>query len=237
MNIGRRVYGLGAIAMGAVTLVFRAPGFAVQDAFADAGATVLILGGMALNLRRTAAVGAGALTALFALWAVVLGGPPLIAKPLVMVSWQNIAEMAAMSAGGVVAYARAPGAEADRAASIARAGRLAFGLCLPIFGASHFAYAQLTASLVPAWLPPGQLFWTYATGAAQIAAGLALLSGIQARLAAILLTAMYAIFALFVHTPLILAAPHDHGDWAELCETLVLAGAAWTVADSARRGR
>ena len=189
-----------------------------------------------MNLPRTARAGAAVLAALFAVWAVALAGPPLIAHPLVMVSWQNLAELAALAAGGVAAHALSPGGEAARSASIARAGRLAFGLCLPVFGASHFVYAQLTAGLVPAWLPPGRLFWTYATGLAQIAAGLALLSGVQARLAAALLTVMYALFALLVHAPLILAAPAVPDNWLEFSETLALAGAAWTMADSASRG-
>jgi uncharacterized membrane protein YphA (DoxX/SURF4 family) len=235
MNIGRRVYGLGAISMGLVRVAFHPPQAPLGDAIAWGGGGILILGGALLNLPRTAAAGAAVLAACFALSAVVLGGPPLIAQPLVQLSWQNFAELAALAAGGVVAYARAPAAEPDRAATIARAGRQAFGLCLPVFGASHFVYARLTASLVPAWLPPGGLFWTYATGLAQIAAGLALLSGIQARLAAALLTLMYALFALLVHTPLILAAPHTGDNWAELCETLALAGVAWATADSAGR--
>src|SRR5437763_529874 len=78
---------------------------------------------------------------------------------------------------------------------------LAFGACLLVFGTSHFLYAQFTASLVAAWLPPSRLFWAYATGAAQIAAGLAMLTGVKARLAAILLTIMYAAFGLLVHIP------------------------------------
>ena len=44
--------------------------------------------------------------------------------------------------------------------------------------------------MLPQWLPPTQEFWAYATGVAHIAAGLAILTGVQARPAAILLTAM-----------------------------------------------
>ena len=246
MSNGRRAYGLGAIAMGAAFAVFHAlamarrgaapaPSVSVHDALAFLGAAILIAGGVLLNLRRTSSVGAAALAAYFGLSVLTQGIPPLISGPMVMVNWQNLAEFAAMTAGGVAAYALAPDVSAARSARLARGAVLAFGLCLLVFGASHFVYAQLTASLVPAWLPPDQMVWTYLTGVAQIAACAALLSGIQARLAALMLAAMYVAFALLVHTPLILGAPALRGNWDELCETLVLAGAAWAMADAAER--
>jgi len=58
---------------------------------------------------------------------------------------------------------------------------------------------NLTSPLVPKWLPPTQEFWAYATGFGHIAAGVAILTGVQARLAAILLTAMFASFTPLVH--------------------------------------
>ncbi len=115
---------------------------------------------------------------------------------------------------------------------MARIAWLAFGLCVLVFGISHLAYAKFTASLVPAWLPPSQLFWAYVTGLAQVAAGLALLSGVQARLAAILLTVMYATFGVLVHIPLVIADPSSHNNWAENAINLILTGAAWCLADS-----
>jgi uncharacterized membrane protein YphA (DoxX/SURF4 family) len=80
--------------------------------------------------------------------------------------------------------------------------------------------------------------WTWLTGAAQIAAGLAMLSGIQARLAAMLLTAMYVVFTLLVHIPSIITAPTSHDNWTENAINLVLIGTAWAMADglAAKRG-
>jgi len=138
-----------------------------------------------------------------------------------------------MALGGVLAYVRSPGAR--EAASLARAARLVFGLCLLVFGVSHFVYVKLTASMVPAWLPPSQTVWAYLTGAAQIAAGVAMLSGVQARLAAILLTAMYALFSLLVHIPTLVAAPKSLDSWTENGINLVLTGAAWALADTLTR--
>jgi len=105
-------------------------------------------------------------------------------------------------------------------------------VCALLFGGAHFAYMNLTAPLVPKWLPPSQEFWGYATGVAHIAAGLAILSGVKARLAAILLTVMFASFTPLVHLPMLLADPANIGVWTENAANLAFTGVAWVVADS-----
>jgi uncharacterized membrane protein YphA (DoxX/SURF4 family) len=120
-----------------------------------------------------------------------------------------------------------PGA---RRAQLVQVATLTLGVCLLTFGTAHFLYLDFTASMVPAWLPGGQKFWAAFTGVAHIAAGIALLSGIQARLAAILLTAMFATFSALVHLPLLLADTHSHVNWVMNAINLALTGAAWTVA-------
>ncbi len=95
----------------------------------------------------------------------------------------------------------------------------------------------LTAPLVPQWLPPTQEFWAYATGVAHIAAGVAIVTSVQARLAAILLTAMFASFTPLVHVPMLLADPSSHWIWSENALNLALIGAAWVVGDSLARPR
>jgi uncharacterized membrane protein YphA (DoxX/SURF4 family) len=101
-----------------------------------------------------------------------------------------------------------------------------------VFGTAHFVYMSLTAPLVPKWLPPNQEFWGYATGIAHIAAGVAILTGVKARLAAVLLTIMFALFSVMVHIPMVIADPHNHWIWNENAVNLALIGAAWVVADS-----
>jgi hypothetical protein len=54
-----------------------------------------------------------------------------------------------------------------------------------------------------------------------------------ARLAAILLTAMFIIFTILVHIPRVLITlPHNHFAWGENAVNLALIGAAWVVAAS-----
>jgi uncharacterized membrane protein YphA (DoxX/SURF4 family) len=94
---------------------------------------------------------------------------------------------------------------------------------------------NLTAPLVPKWLPPTQQFWAYATGVGFMAAGVAILTNVQARLAAILLTAMLASFTVLVHVPMLMAEPSSHWIWAENALNLAVIGVAWVVADSFAR--
>jgi uncharacterized membrane protein YphA (DoxX/SURF4 family) len=238
--IGRRVYGLGAMMLGAVQLVFNEfapvwvpvpatmPGYHVL-LYICAG--LLILGGVAVNVTRTAAAGALVLAGLFIASMLALHLPHAIADPKTWVSWQAIAESLVMALGGVLAWTQAARTDEARRGAIARAARLAFGLCLLVFGISHFVYVRFTAAMVPAWLPPSQLIWAYATGAAQLAAGLAMLSGVKARLAALLLTIMYAAFSLLVHLPAVIHDPASHMSWAENGINLLLTGAAWCLLD------
>jgi uncharacterized membrane protein len=104
------------------------------------------------------------------------------------------------------------------------------GICLLIFGVAHFIYLDFTASMVPAWLPGGQKFWAAATGAGHIAAGIAFLIGIQRRLAAFAITAMFGSFSILVHLPLLMADPKAHMSWVMNAVNLALTGAAWAVA-------
>jgi uncharacterized membrane protein YphA (DoxX/SURF4 family) len=93
-------------------------------------------------------------------------------------------------------------------------------------------YGLGVMALGPKWLPPTQEVWAYATGVGHIAAGVAILTGVQARLAAILLTAMFAPFTPLVHAPMLLADPSGYMNWTENALNLALIGAAWVVADS-----
>jgi uncharacterized membrane protein YphA (DoxX/SURF4 family) len=152
-------------------------------------------------------------------------------------TYEGVAIQLAIAAGGLIVYAANANIDAALAARLTRLGQLAFGVCALIFGGAHFVYMNLTAPLVPKWLPPAPEFWAYATGVGHIAAGVAILTGVQARLAAILLTAMFASFTPLVHVPMLLADPSSHWIWSENAVNLALTGAAWVVADSLARPR
>jgi uncharacterized membrane protein YphA (DoxX/SURF4 family) len=241
MAFGWRVYGLGLMAMGLVCLAWGKfdPGQAVpktfpdRTAFAYAAAAFMFVAGAAIEWRRTAAWGAAALTAYYALIVVVLmDGRGVLAHYAEFGSYSNVAEQLAIAAGGLIVFAATAKIDAVLAARLTRLGQLTFGVCAVLFGGAHFFYMNLTAPLVPKWLPPGQEFWGYATGIAHVVAGVAILTGVQARLAAILLTAMYASFTPLVHVPALMADHSSYFNWTENALNIALTGVAWVVADS-----
>jgi uncharacterized membrane protein YphA (DoxX/SURF4 family) len=243
---GWRVFGLGVLALAAIGLALGdfIPGqpvpkdFPARTALAYAATAFMLIAGAAIVWRRTVAWGAAALTAYYALIVVVLMDGRVVARHYAeYLAYSNTAEQVAITAGALIVFAASARIDSALAARLTRLGQRAFGVCAVLFGGAHFFYMNLTAPLVPKWLPPSQEFWGYATGVAHIAAGVAILTGVKARLAAILLTVMYASFTPLVHLPLILADPANTWKWVENATNLVLTGAAWVVADSLARTR
>jgi uncharacterized membrane protein YphA (DoxX/SURF4 family) len=244
MAFGWRVYGLGVMALGLVCLAWGDfdPGQPVPKGFPDratlafAAAAFMLVAGAAVEWRRTAAWGGAALSAYYALVVVILmNGRLVLAHYAEFGSYSGAAEQLAIAAGGLIVYAENAKIDAALAARLTRLGQLAFGICALLFGGAHFFYLNLTIAWVPKWVPPTQEFWAYATGVAHIAAGVAILTGVQARLAAILLTVMFACFTPLVHVPMLLADPSSHTNWSENALNLALIGVAWVVADSLAR--
>lgn len=79
-------------------------------------------------------------------------------------------------------------------------GPLFYAAPIAAFGTEHFTVTQVIAGIVPAWIP-WHLFWAYFVGACFIAAGLSLVTGIQARLAASLLALTFFLFVVLMDAP------------------------------------
>jgi uncharacterized membrane protein len=108
-------------------------------------------------------------------------------------------------------------------------GRLIFGASMVVFGAQHFMYAAFIASLVTAWIP-WHLFWVYFTGLGMIAAGLAIGLNVLGRLAAIVLGLMFFLWVVVLHTPRVIAQPHNGDELSSLFVALAFSGSSFILA-------
>jgi uncharacterized membrane protein len=187
---------------------------------ADLCAGVSMAAGTGLLWRRSAPYGAGLLLILLSAWLLLLKAPVIVRAPLVVAGWESGGEVLVMIAGAL-------GLSAGGRARLA--ARILCGIALLAFGTAHLAYVQQTAALVPAWLP-SPTGWVWFTGAAYLAAGLALLTGILARWAAMLMVAQMGLFTLLVWAPAVMAHPHDTGQWSELLDSGALTAAVLVAA-------
>lgn len=239
------VYGLGVMALGIACFVFGdfVPGQPVPVTFPARTFVVYVAGSLmvvaaaAVGWRRTAFWGAATLTIYYAIVVLLLmNGRVLLTRYAAYGTYEEISMQSAIAASGLIILATAARIDlrinGALAARLTRTGQLVFGFCTLIWGGAHFVYMNLTAPLVPKWLPPGQVFWGSLTGVCFIAAAFAMLTGVQARLAAILTTVMIASFGLLANGPMLVADPSSHWNWSESILNLALSGAAWVVADS-----
>lgn len=184
--------------------------------------SISLLCGIALLWRRTARVAAGVLLVYLLAWLLLFRVPRIVLAPLSQEPWSGFGETAVLVAAAGVLYAKS--------ATGLRVARSLFGLSLIPFGLGHFAYAAETASLVPSWLPL-HLGWAYLTGCAYIAAGVAVLTGVLARWAAVLVTWQMGLFTLLIWVPVV-AARANAFQWSEFAISVALTAGAWVVADS-----
>jgi len=240
IKLGSRVYGIAAIVFGLVGLWwgdFAAVWQPVPDGMPERKilayivAIVFLAAGVAMQGRRTARVGSVVLVCLYSIFT-LFWLRQVVASPHIFGTWSGAAEELALVMGGLAIYASLDPHGGALAARLTLLGRITFGVCAVAFGVAHFVYPSETAAMVPRWIPPGQKVWALATGAAHVLAGIAIVSGVQALLAARLFTAMIIGFGVFVWAPQLFTLPKTHMVWAGNAVNLALVGAAWAIADS-----
>lgn len=235
---GHHVLGLAAIVYGITTITWRDLN-AWKDVIALehvphpqiflylAGAAQLI-GGILIQWRRSRRVGALLLGVIYLTFS-LLWVPEIVASPLVVGIWGALFYPFSLLSGALLVYGMMTPNESGQ--RLARAGYVGFGICQIPFAVEQLAYFSNTVVLVPRWIPPGQVFWAIATTIAFGLAGIALLSGRSALLAARLLTIMLIAFGVLIWVPTVISNPHKLFNWTEHNENLAIAGVAWIVTD------
>lgn len=206
-------------------------------ALAYATGLVLLLAGAGIAIDRTARAAALLVAALLAVWIALLHVPILLVKPS-GAAWVGPLECLTII-GIMLVVSALPGVRGTLptrwdawAANAGFWGRFVYGFTLIPAGIMHFIFDDFVAAIVPAWIPGGGMFWTLFTGGAMIAAGLAMMSGVLGRLAALLVGVMFASWVITLHIPRTLAAIGNRPEWTSLFIAILFTAGAWLIAST-----
>jgi hypothetical protein len=192
--------------------------------------TALIAGGIGMQYPRSAHLASVILGVVYLCFSLACI-PDIIAASNVYERYGgSFFQFFSLLCGAIALYA-ATEANAGRAVAFGRLARFGLGVCAISFTLGQILLPRDTASLVPKWIPPNQMFWAILTTIAFALAAIAILSNRQARLATRLMTLMLALFAVLVWVPRLIAHPEAHFNWSEFALTCLIAGASWMVAD------
>lgn len=245
-STGHAIFAVIMIGLGIIGLLNRdfvpvwnpAPQISAGGLLVSLSSLISLSAGMGLLFRRTAGIAARLLLATFLLSLLLFRLPNFLLEPAFAACW-SVFPLAVMLAAAWVLYVWFA-TDWDRnclsfviGSNGLRVAHTLYGLSLIFFGAAHFIDVKDTLSLIPNWLP-GHLFWAYFTGCAFIAAGVAALTGICARLAVTLSVLQLTLFLVLVWLPIVATGTKDPFQWSETILNVALVGGGWVVADSYR---
>ena len=238
-KLGLAAFGAAAVILGLCGFIWRdfavnwqrVPlGFPGRTELACVAAACELLAGVAILTRRFARAGAALLTILYAIFT-TLWVIQALKAPAIYDSWGNVFEEFSLFAAGLAACAMLAPPGSPWAGKAHRVARI-YGISAISFGVDHIVYWRGASTWVPAWLPPGQVFWIFFTAICFLLAAAAILFGIKARLAAALLAAEILGFEILVWIPKFIAGPHDHFNWSGNAINLAIMSGAWLIADA-----
>src|SRR5437764_7635752 len=199
-------------------------------------AFISLASGVGLLWQRTAAIAARVLLLWFLLWLLFFRLPGFSHGFTVDVYWAACQTAVMLAASWVLYTWFATNWDKQRLGFAAgenglRIARMLYGLAFIPFGLAHFTYLKQTAVLVPAWLP-WHVAWAYLTGATFIVAGIAIITGVCARLAAALSTLQMGLFLLLVWIPKMAEGSFTAFQRGEAVVSWALTSAGWVMTDS-----
>jgi len=188
-----------------------------------------IIGGLLLMFPRSVRVASILLLIVYGVFSLA-SASGILAAPRVFGEYDGFFEQFCLLCGAIAVYASTD-ANRREAAAMGHFARIGLALCAVSFTVAQIVYPQMTASLVPRWIPPNQMFWAVLTTVAFALAAIAVLINRRARLAIRLMTLMLVLFGALVWVPMLIAQPSSHGNWSEFALTLLIAGASWTISE------
>ena len=147
------------------------------------------------------------------------------------VIWTYLAGGVVLAIGLVAIFLRGDWQKARGFDKLILFGPLFYAAPIAAFGTEHFTISQDIASMVPAWIP-WHLFWAYFVGTCFIAAGLSLVTRIQALLSASLLALTFFLFVVLMDVPAWVQSPRDRFATALMLRELSFSGGALALAAS-----
>ena len=248
-SISRAIFAVTMIGLGIIGLLHRdfvpvwnpVPNVSASGLLVSLGSLISLAAGVGLLIRRMAGAAARLLLVTFLLWLLLFRLPNFLLLPAFAACWSVFPLSVMLAAAWVLYVWFATGWDRNHLSFVTgsnglRIARVLYGLSLIFFGAAHFIDVKDTVSLIPNWLP-GHLFWAYFTGCTFIAAGIAALTSLCARLAVTLSVLQITLFLFLVWLPIVATGSRNPFQWSETILNVALSAGGWVVADSYRNTR
>lgn len=202
------------------------------ETMAYATGAFLLLIAVLLGSRKYVSLAVLGLAIIIMVWAIIPRVPIALADKTFGGAWTNLFKALCILFGSfVVARALEKPEHTDGnvettlqywVQKLASFSKYSASMFLTVCGVQHFMFAPFVKTLVPVWIPPSQLFWTYLTGVALVLGGLGLLVPRTYSLAARLSGIMVLIWFLTVHIPLAITYLDRPGEVTGCFESLAI---------------
>ncbi|MEP6713211.1 MAG: DoxX family membrane protein [Ferruginibacter sp.] len=182
---------------------------------------LLIIAASMILLRKNEKLAIYAIASIILIYAVFPHIPGVLADRNFGGEWTNLFKALTLLSGAFLIPSNFSGARNSKVVLISRISVSIFFL---ISGIQHFIFADFVKTLVPLWIPPSQIFWTYFAGIALIAGGVGIVIPKFTEMAAKLSGIMVLIWFVILHLPRAFQDIHNASEWTGCWESLAISG-------------